>query len=192
MKLAVLLLAAAPALAECPTPDDLARGIRVEFQDGKVETFRAGGPGLVEVAGLSPDGGTYRYTLAHGVHILSFEALDADGRPDPERATTYDYGRPAADLPVPEPLGRFATGVTATDGAGPRSEPQSQAWGAPSTTILDGCAFDTIDGIVAYETANAYVEGLLYFPGLGLSVLAWEETADGGRVDYPIARLRAK
>lgn len=189
----LLALLATPAVAQtrCPTAADLATGIRVLFEDGSAETFRLGGPGLVEVAGREPDGARYRLSLAHGHHLLSFQAVAEDGTPDPASLVTYDYGRPPSDLPLPEPLGRFSSDVTVTDAGGPRQEPQMQAFGPLTAVTLGGCAFDAVEAAVAYDTPEGYTEGLLWLPGLGISILTWQQPGTDARVDFPLLSIGA-
>ena len=171
------LAARADGGAACPVAADLARGIRVTYDDGLRETYRAGAPALVEVEGRDAAGGAYRLALARGAHILAYEAGGA--------GATYYYGRPHADLPVPEPLGAFEAGVTVTDAGGERFEPQSQAYGPLERVEIGGCRFDAIAVSVAYRpgvrAAPSATEGLTWLPALGIALFAWREAPGAPR-----------
>jgi hypothetical protein len=132
---------AVPALAQqtCPTAADLARGIRIEFADGSLETFRAGAPGLVLVSGAGADGATYRMELGRGLYLMLWEDW-ADGAPDAATRSVYDYaGRAPADLPLPGGGKVWFSPVTVTVADSPYSEAQRHSYGPRSEVDIGGC-----------------------------------------------------
>jgi hypothetical protein len=173
------LLAAPPAAAAegCPVAADLGDGIRVDFADGSSEMHRRdAGSGLIEVLGTDAAGHPYRFVTAQGVYLL-----EAGGPGIPGGTTTYDHGRPPADLPPPEPLARWHLGATVTDFGRARFEPQIYATGPLDEIVIAGCRYDRIEVIVAYGSAATYTEGLSFLPALGIAVLVWQEWAGGDR-----------
>lgn len=176
----LFLLHAVPAFGQgaCPVEADLDRGIRVEYDDGTTEVFRAmEAPGVVAVRGVLGDGTGYRAELGRGVHLLSYAPSAADGAPDVAGRITYDYGLAAMALPVPRPGERFDTPVIVTDAYGSRDEAQSQAYGPEEVLAIGGCSYGMVPVIIAYDTDSAYTEALRYLPELGISLLNWQENA---------------
>jgi len=171
------------AQAACPTAQDLARGIRIDFADGSSETFRDQGAGVVTVQGVDVEGFGYVMELGKGIHLLSYAPM-TDGVIDEGARLDYDYGLAIADMPVPEPGGRWSTSVTVTDSMGPRSEPQSHAWGTLGSVDIGGCRYDMIEALIAYKTADNYVESVLYLPALGIGYLLWNESSQTER--FPV------
>jgi hypothetical protein len=175
---ALLTLSAFPAFAQqgCPTGDDLARGIRISFEDGGTEVYRSGAPGVQEVTGTEEDGSGFRMEIAQGTHLLSWEGTNG-GVADPSSLLTYDYNGVAPEnLPAPRPGKSFQTAVTATDSSGPRSEPQNQTYGPLSSIAIGTCTYDMIEVTIAYATTDNYVEMLRYLPELGIGYLLWNES----------------
>jgi hypothetical protein len=186
---ALLVVEAGAALAQagCPTAADLARGIVLEFADGSVETFRNSGPELISVEGIDADGFGYLMELVKGLHLLSY-ANTENGVVDSNSRVVYDYGVDLAVLPLPEPGGRWASGVTATDVYDSWSEPQSHVWGQMSTVDIGGCSYDMIEALISYKTGDGYTESVEFLPQLGLGYLVWNESDNMDR--YPIRPVR--
>ena len=186
-----LLLLAGPALAQpaCPVASDLPRGIRVDYDDGSAEVFRATAvPGVVAVQGSFDDGAGYRLELGQGMHLLSYTPTSVDGGPDAGGRVDYDYGRAVEELPVVGPEGRFDTPVLVTDQFGRRAEAQSQAYGAEETLAIDGCSYRAVPVMIAYDTPNHYVEALRFLPELGITLMNRQESTDQPpRVIEPVA-----
>jgi hypothetical protein len=186
-----LLLLAGPAFGQvaCPVAADLARGIRVDYDDGTSEVFRAtGAPGVVAVRGTFDDGSGYQLELGQGMHLLSYTPLLGDGSLDAVGRVSYDYGRATLELPVVTPERRFDTPVRVTDQYGLRDEAQSQAYGAEEVLAIAGCSYRAVPVLIAYDTFNEYVEALRFLPDLGISLLNWQESTDQDRrVIEPVA-----
>jgi hypothetical protein len=165
----------AAAQARCPTGDDLARGIRVDFSDGSHEVFRDPGMGIVVVDGVDANGYGYRMELVHGLHLLSYVNVTG-GVVDDQSAIAYDYGVGASDLPVPVAGGRWSTGVWVNDPLGRRSEPQSHVWGEVGVVDIGGCTYEMLEAVIMYKTGDGYRESLEYIPELGFGYLVWNES----------------
>ena len=189
--LPLVLLLAGPALgqAACPVAADLPRGIRVAYDDGTTEVFRAtGAPGIIAVHGTFEDGTGYRLELGQGVDLLSYTPTLMEGGLDTAGRVDYDYGRAVEDLPVVTPGRRFDTPVRVADQFGPRSEAQSQAYGAEEILTIASCSYRAVPVMIAYDTPNQYMEALRFLPELGFALLNRQESTDQpGRVIEPVA-----
>ncbi len=163
------------AQAGCPTSADLARGIRIEFADGSYETYRDAGSGVVFVEGQDVEGYGYQMELGQGIHLLTYANVTS-GAVDTMSRISYDYGRAAGELPLPEAGGRWSSAVTVTDQYGERSEPQTHEWGQITTVDIGGCSYDMIEALIGYKTGDGYRESVEFLPALGLGYLVWNES----------------
>ena len=188
----VAIFAATGALAQtgCLSSADLQAGIHVDYADGTTETYVRTGPGLMSVDGF--DGGElyFQLELAHGTHLLSYVAVSG-GQPDESTRQTYDYGVAPAELPVPVAGQRFNADVTVTASDGPRQEGQLQAYVEGVPLVIDGCTYETLDVIIAYDTADNYMENIRYLPQLGLGYLLWNQTDEGKSDDNIVTGMRS-
>ncbi|MGZ9812292.1 hypothetical protein ACXN5S_17655 [Pseudoroseicyclus sp. H15] len=167
----ITALAAGPAFAECPVPADMQTGIRVEYSDGLVEIVRSAGDDIVELVGVEGREAIYRMELAHGLHVLSYVAFDG-GRPDAESAMSYDFGMPAAEMPVPAPSQRWDTAALVTTGSEPPVETaQSSVFGPVESLSVGECRFASIEVMTAFDTDDNYIETIKYLPELGFGWL---------------------
>lgn len=185
---AALCLLACPAWAQsgCPVAADLARGITVGFADGSAELFRQAAPGIVAVTGDSADGSRYAMQLGQGFHLLEWMP---EG--DPTGRVAYDYGMAPAALPLPQPGGSWNVPARVTDAGGVRAETQTHSYGVVNMLMIGTCAYEAIEATIAYDTADSYVESIVYLPELGLSYLQWNESADYDRDLVPAVSIRA-
>lgn len=176
-----LCLSAAPALAQdgCPTAADLAHGIRVSYDTGRQELFRAGDrPEVVAMERTGPDGRLDRVGLAQGFHWLTWEVKGS-----PTGPSTYGYELPPDVLPEPAPGGRWATAVS--DGR-PRASSlrQVHAYGPLGRLEVGGCAYDAIEALVVWhypihEASPVIVTSRsLFLPELGFAVEVELQLAD--------------
>lgn len=182
---AAALLLAGPAMGQtaCPVADDLFRGIRVDFDGGRVETYRSAGQGVVLMEGREADGPGYRLNLGQGTHVLRYETPG-----DVSSVQVYDYGVGPAEMPVPVPGGRWQVEVSVTAPGRDRIEAQAQAYDQETTRQIGACSYRVVPVVIAYDTADAYMEGLDYLPELGFAYLVWSRNADGPGAEYsPVA-----
>lgn len=185
----VLTAGSAVAQSVCATAQDVARGLHIDFVDGTTETYRSTGPGVMTVDGF--DGGElyFRLEIAQGTHLLSYVAI-ADGVPDPSSRQSYDYGMTASELPVPSDGGRFNPTVFVEGSDGRRPEDQFQAYVSGDPLTLEGCTYETLDVLIAYDTADNYMESIRYFPALGVGYLLWNQSDEGRSDDNVVSALR--
>ncbi|SHI87924.1 hypothetical protein [Wenxinia saemankumensis] len=179
---ALCLVLAAPLAAQspgCVTAADLAGGIRVEYGDGTAEIYSRRDGAVVHVRGMVDDVPSYEFEIAHGTHLLSYRNI-VDGAVDPASRQDYEYGIPPEEMPVPAPGGRWQASVTVTSAEGDRQEAQSQVYDAAGTVSVGACTYATLPAIIAYDTADAYMEGIRVLPELGIGYMLWNET-DGVR-----------
>lgn len=180
---------AAFAQTTCATAADLQSGIHLDFADGTTESYRSTGPSTMSVDGIDGTEVYFRLELAHGTHLLSYVSV-YQGEPDGESRQLYDYGVPAGQLPIPEIGGRFNTEVTVTGSDGNWREDQFQAYVEGTPLTIGGCTYDVIDVVIAYDTADNYIEHINYLPQLGLGYLLWNQADDGRSDDNVVLGIR--
>lgn len=166
------LMAATPALADCPTGADLATGIRITETDGTVQVYQQAGPGVVQVDLTWPDGSRSRNLLARGTHVLQLADIENGSLlPDSIVNTAYPVG--AADLPLPTPNGRWDVQTTVRGYGEIYREDQSQRWGPLAKFTIGACSYAVLDGKVTYTSDDDFVitEGIYYFTDLGIGLL---------------------
>ncbi|MCF2905421.1 hypothetical protein L0666_10505 [Octadecabacter sp. CECT 8868] len=169
--LIVTLLAAAPALADCPVAADLETGIRVTESDGTTNTFRLIDDGIVQNDGVATDGYTYRNLLAQGTHLIGLSDTE-NGNDIPDTVRTMTYAFAPAGMPIPEASSSRSYQTTVTSPTSVYPETQTQAWGAMTTLTIGDCTYDMIPGKLTYTNTDYVVyEGLYYLPDVGLGLL---------------------
>lgn len=173
------------ALAQCPTSEALAAGIRFGIDGGDTETFRSFAPGVIVSLYEAADPPASRVLLAQGVYLLDLIDIE-DGKPQPGTRTTYSYPMKPPDMPVPQPGGSWSVTAAVFDMGDLRSEEQVYSFGAAATATYGTCRYDMVPITITYpgDTGDA-VDVLHYLPSLGLSYLA-QSTYDGttDRYDY--------
>ena len=177
------------AQSTCLSSDDLRSGVHLDYADGTTETYRMIGEATMSVDGYDAGEPYFRLEIAHGTHLLSYFAVQ-DGRPDEASRQTYDYGVDPSALPVPVAGGRFNTDVTVTASDGPRQEAQLQAYVAGEPLSVGGCTYQTLDVLIAYDTADNYMESIRFLPELGLGYLLWNQSDDGQSEENIVTAIR--
>ncbi len=191
-----------PVLAQerCPTGADLAAGVRVAYEDGRVEFFRPGGaPGLVTMSGTLDDGSGFRNELVHGLlGVAAWSWLLRDRAPE-RPDWTYDYGLSPSEIPVPAPETTFASDVTVTShaeelGGAAYVQTRSVSYGPMSRVELAGCSYDAIptELVIGNPVGPAFRLGSHYLPELGFAVQDWWEMGDSSRMDEAVLSIEAK
>ncbi len=176
-----LILAPAASFGACPTAADLDGGIRILSLEHEVETFSRLDDGTVQVTSFYDPGNGYRYTLAKGLYMLTFEDI-ADGTAIPETAEVFAYPVPADDLPVPVPGGSWQGGVS-VNGGDPAEEPQSYQFGEATTLTIGACTYDVIPVLARLgDSADGFLERYFYLPELGISFIASSGPLEGEMV----------
>lgn len=188
-----LILAAGAVAAQdaCPTSADLAGGIRVDLLDGNEEVF-TGTPERLEVQGFFDGEFFYKYTLINGYHAVLWVDYDYGevlGR------TTYAFGMPAADLPVPRPdtPGPHVLQAAVLDYGQFYGETQTLTYVGEDEIDFGGCTYraemSTFD--ITDTDGYAWIYGMAYFPDLGFSLITYLEE-DGYREDYGFGGISAE
>ena len=165
------LLAASPALADCPVAADLQNGVRVTETTGTTNLFTAQANGRVQNDGATPDGYLYRNVLVQGTHLAELGDTDgSDYLPGTRRTVTYPVADSAMPLPQPNTSATYETTIATSSGSYP--ETQDQRWGAMTTLPIGECTYDMVPGKITYTNSDYVVfEGLHYLPALQLALL---------------------
>lgn len=181
---AALLLAAAPALADCPTGDALAgKALRLSGA-GTVETHRPMDGNTVETLATFSDQPPWRQIARYGLYPV--EGRDFFGSGD-DLVTTYRSMPPLATLPEPSPGVQVELVLTSVSGFDVSTEDGKTEvtdvlafrFEPPVTLQLAGCAYTAIPVI---ETRNGESRDSLvhhYIPGFGLALLTGPLDATG-------------
>lgn len=165
------LFFAFPALADCPSADDLAGGILVTETDGATNLFTALGGGVVQNDGTAPDGYTYRNILAQGTHLVELGDTSNGSYIDGTQRV-IDYPHPREALPIPDTDRRWQVETNVRTATGEYPETQTQSWGALTEIEIGTCRYQMIPGKVVYRNEDYVVtEGLQYLPALRIALL---------------------
>lgn len=175
------------ALAQCPTADDLARGILFTGENGETELFTAGNGDTVLARYRSPDGLESDAVLARGVYLT--ELVSQPGS-EAENLSVYAYPLLAREMPLPEPGASFEVDAEVTVGSHSATEAQSYSFGSIEEVRFGDCAYEVIPVEVTYSTLQGTVETYHYVPALGITYFAAVSSAMGDHV-YPYIRIEA-
>lgn len=167
----------------CPGPRDRGQPIAVRFESGLMEVHSTKDGQTFSIEAFEAGQPIYRLEVAHGTHLLSYVEV-YDGQADEGTRVTYDYGIPVARMPVPAPGARWQSGVRVTDNDGTATEAQVQAYGVMTDVTIGTCRYDMIPVLIAYDSADLYVEQINYLPELGIGYLvdSQTETDPGGPI----------
>lgn len=193
-----VILAASPALAQaqCPTAEDLTKGIRFEIEGGDRETYRSFASGVIAATYESSEPPASRVLLAQGVYLLELVDLaegpvGPDSRVQPGSRTTYSYPMKAPDMPVPAPGGSWQVTAAMLSQGEIGSEKQHYGFGAMTRISFGACAYDMFPIEITYPGEDGGTVDLLhYLPALGLSYLA-ASTYDGSTDRYNYIAIEA-
>ncbi|QDC10190.1 hypothetical protein FHY55_13445 [Oceanicola sp. D3] len=169
---AALFLLAAPALAACPKPGDLAGGIAMRDDSGGVTVFRPGpAPGEVTETTLFDDNTGFFLRSAGGLLVRETHALE-NGAPVEDTVVTTQLEEPGRAFPVAEGR-RVELGGTERDAGGAERSLSVVIETSLRRRVLYGdCAVEVIPVRLtyAYEDKAAQVEFLDYLPEFGISL----------------------
>lgn len=168
----LLCCLATPALAECPTADDLATGIRATMSDGTFEDVTTHSAGVLEMIGNYEDGYVSRFLLGQGTYVLESSEME-DGKIVADSRVTYSYSVNATEMPVPSPNARWKGKTAGRDFDGFFQEEQVHSWGELTRATYGDCSYDLIIGYIDYVgDGYEFREEIHYLPELGLGLLA--------------------
>lgn len=172
---------ATPALADCPTADDLSgKGVRFFNEGGDSEVFQRREDGFILSVFHGTDSKTHSL-LEKGVYLVESVTVEKDGsksRLKYQMPTSYD------NLPEPFHMGGFSMVLEGEDSVGRFKERQSYQFGSAGVLMIDGCAFDYVPVHVTYGDDPAQ-EVYTYIPKLGLSYFSAAIDANGKETAYP-------
>jgi len=163
---------AAPALADCPVRADMGRGVDVRMEDGIIDTYRAGGAGIV-IAESPPDGDgvVVQTELGQGTYVLALTDI-VDGKPDIDTQYTFSFGRDPTDLPVPRPNTKSSFKTNVRIDGDRFVETLVVSWGAATTITYGDCRYEMIPGEFIYDSVGYQaVETVHFLPELGIGIL---------------------
>lgn len=160
----------AVALADCPTADDVERGVRFTASNGNTDTYRRTGDGVIEADFRDAGGQGTRVTLAKGIYILSFSR--ASGSEIDARSTSR-WSYPEADFPDPVAEGGWDVEAIVASPDGTETQSQKIRFGEPTEMTFGDCTYEMlpIEAEFRAETFN-YFDRLHYFPSLGIAYVA--------------------
>ncbi len=185
----VTMALASPAWA-CPTAEDMARGVLVTLSDGETEQHQRLPDGRTRLVWTS-EGDTWSDLLQHGHYGVAY--WSGDGLFPLSDASVITYSVPLSELPKPAPGLTFETsGAEAEQGRETLRFTQVDNWGQATTTDIDECQFDVLEGerIRADEGMEPLRSVFLHIPALGISILT-EYQGDDGPVTLDIVSIEA-
>ncbi|WP_342076574.1 hypothetical protein [Yoonia sp. SS1-5] len=169
---------------------DLEQGIVLTQPDGRQETFRAQGNGIVEAIAHFPDGHVIRTLLGQGVYVLELADM-ADGQVDPASRTTFAFRDQAATLPVPV-AGEYREFETVvSDGVGPYAETILLRWAGVTDITYGDCTYRMIPGTFEHQSADYWHREVVYYlPALGFGILhSYFDNDMSEPAIYPVADI---
>lgn len=185
------LLAATPALAECPIAGDLSSGIRVYDTVGGVETFLEIGNTVVQADFRDSTGFASRVLLGKGTHVLRSGDVE-NGRMVNDSITITTYPYPNVSLPIPAPRSKWDISTSVNQYGDIIAEQQSQVWRRATTLTIGDCTLNAIRGKVTYARAGStLIEDVAYFPDLGFTLLLSFKFTDEPGDTFTFTRIEA-
>ncbi len=182
-------LAAPAALAACPTPDDLAGGIRLAYDDDTSSVFTRNADGdIVEDAFDETGALFYRFVFHRGLFETQYVEFDESGR---SRVFTsyFSYDFSFDDL-FPLQEGQIVEGIQTdrTKGYGTETAGYKLSLGPMKSWTLGECAYDTIPVAVEYDFSEGLeLNELLYIPELEIAIAIGVRDSEGSDVFRPIS-----
>ena len=177
----------AQALAQCPTADDLARGILFTGAEGETELFTSGDGDTILARFRSPEGLESDAVLARGVYLM--DLVSHPGAPE-ETRSLYAFPLLTRELPLPTPGGSFEIAAEVSVGDHAATELQSYSFGPAGEARYGDCAYEVIPVEITYSTLQGTVETYHYLPALGISYFA-AVSSEMGDHTYPYIRIEA-
>lgn len=167
----ILALTATGALAECPTADDMAAGVKVWEEDGTVHLFRQTAPGKVTLKTDFADGYGALMTLDQGAYVLEIVDMD-EGLPLADTLIAYDlYGAQAGPPPGPGAGVTWESPVAILDGGQSDFETHQVIWAKQDSLQLGDCTLSVVEGRFTYFSVDGeYYEDVIYLSDLGFAL----------------------
>lgn len=197
MRIALLLAATLtgpalinPALADCPTANDLDRGIQLTDLDGSTETYRRQSELFVRGVWDDGIGAGSSFLLLKGIYVV--EVFDIEnGDVVSGTRVTHAYPLKPADAPLPVAGGRWDTEVITLDQGEATTQRESHLFGPTTQATIGGCSYEMMPIIGIYHDEGGYEETLHYLPELGLAYLVETRDQDQPADRYTYVRIEA-
>ena len=157
------------ALAECPVPGDLARGVFLKTADGSTELHRETAPGRLAVRIVFADGEGSIMDIAHGLYAIGSVPV-SQGVPQPGDTMVFADADQAMAWPVPKPASAWET--QGKGGASIRSTPEANI-------AIGACSFRGFDVTLDFTDEPGYSETYTYLTDLGVALLIETKDANG-------------
>ncbi|SHK28873.1 hypothetical protein SAMN05444000_12447 [Shimia gijangensis] len=178
----LLCIASLPVLADCPTPGDMTRGVRLTEANGDTETFFEFSNRVVRgVYNDGTDSGS-RYLLQDGIFVI--EAFDTlDDHAIPGSRTTFLYPE---DAPSKFEDTRWDVQVISLIQGEFLNNNESHIFGPKTQVEIGACLFDMVPVISIYHDLDGYEEQLNYLVDFGFAYLVEMKERDmlPDRFDY--------
>ncbi|MEM6760902.1 MAG: hypothetical protein AAF601_15620 [Pseudomonadota bacterium] len=179
----LMAVLAAPALAACPTVENLGKGIKLTLNDGQTEIHKTAPGGVIQVDVRFNDNtgdGTIMH-FAHGVYLRDIIPIEGGvirvGQQ--ERLTSEATLR---TWPEPIPGARWSN--PNPDGGSARS-------GRAKTTRIGGCSYNSFEVTLTFKDDPNYTETYAYLPDLGVGLLV-ESVEGSSREKYRYVAIVAQ
>ncbi len=172
---AVLVVAAGPALADCPTGDAMRAGepAYVIYPDGGLVELKRLGEGVVQETTRYEDGtGEFRMVSMGGVFIIDEVDMDGDVEVDHSRVRSIYPGTEDLHLPL-RPRQTFSVAAlnTFADGSEPEEEYIEVRTGDLAEIDIAGCHYEGFPVLLTYHwSSEDFTSMMTHLPDLGVSL----------------------
>lgn len=175
-----LLVLPAAALADCPTADDLEKGILFHVDGGDREVFRRFSDDVISSVYSYGDGGPEsRFLLGRGMYLLETTEVE-NGVTLAGSKVVYAFEMGVDEMPLPTPEAGWTTDVIVREGTFLDTETQIYSFGPQTQVSFGACTYDMIPVIQSYRPdPDEVVEYVNWLPELGISYLVRASYPDG-------------
>lgn len=191
LPLAVALAGPAGAGEDCPTREDLARGIEVAYDDGLRLIVRSTDrAGVLATETPLPDGMVAHSEQFRGAYPLWLEIEGTEG--EILGRTEFVLVSTTPGQPAPNPGGRIRY-TARLDGpfGGGALLTETRDFGPIEEVVVAGCAYRALGSQAEQDTGSIDRTGSWFLLDLGFSVNAWVEPAGSPRQPREVVTFRA-
>lgn len=187
----ILCLLPATAVAECPVPGDLAKGIIATSTNGGMELFEAARPGVVTSTYMENGEPLSQSLLGQGVYLLQSINLE-DGRPTLGNKLSYAYPMAPKDMPLPTAGGKWDVSTLMDDYGDFKKSVVNYKFSKEREITIGDCSYSGFEVSVQYSEGIDYQETLDYLPDLGISLITAYIESDGTVDRYTTTKLETR
>lgn len=163
-----VLLAENATADQCPTKNELQKGITVTQTDGYKEIYSATADNIVTVLGYQDPAEKSQSLLSQGIYLVQTIDVTNDELV-PSTRRTYTYPLSPGSMPVPKANGSWTAQVVVTSSDGIDTENHVMRFLDQTTMTFGACSYDMIPVEITYGEGEG--ETLLYLPELGFAVV---------------------